>query len=210
MEDLSEKVIKANCPHCDPFSQAFRYPLETTEDFYIVCDSHPIVEGHILIIPKIHISCIAEYPQNLSEKFIQLNSKIIKFLLKEYKKVSSFEHGNFGQTVFHSHVHYLPFQGLANDIVPEGKQYLIKFNDLSELIPLYKKEKGYLFFSINQEFWSVDKNIAAPRFFRDRFAKALGRPERGNWKKMHLDESLSKQAELDALKTQKSWKQFFN
>ena len=173
MEDFSEKAIKKNCPHCDLSSQAFRYPLEQTKDFYLVVDSHPIVEGHILIIPKPHVSCIGAYPQQLFEDFIKLNSKVSEFLLREYRTVSSFEHGIFGQTVFHSHIHYLPFKGKPTDIVSEGNQYLKKLNNLSDLRSLIRKEKGYLFFSINRNLWAVDKSLTAPRFFRDRFARAL-------------------------------------
>ena len=208
MEDLSENAIRINCPHCNLASQAFRYPLEQTDEFYLVVDSHPIVEGHILIIPKSHVSCIGEYPQQLFEDFIKLNSKVSEFLLREYRTVSSFEHGIFGQTVFHSHIHYLPFKGKPTDIVSEGNQYLKKLNNLSDLRSLIRKEKGYLFFSINRNLWAVDKSLTAPRFFRDRFARALGRPERGNWKKMHNDQNLSKQAKLDALRTQTKWKYF--
>ena len=120
MEDLSENAIRINCPHCNLASQAFRYPLEQTDEFYLVVDSHPIVEGHILIIPKSHVSCIGEYPQQLFEDFIKLNSKVSEFLLREYRTVSTFEHGIFGQTVFHSHIHYLPFKGESTDIVPSA------------------------------------------------------------------------------------------
>lgn len=209
MDDLSEQAIRKNCPHCDSSSQAFRYPLEKLDDFFIVVDSHPIVEGHILIIPKLHISCIGEYPQSLYEKFLNLNSRINQFLKKEYGRVSSFEHGIFGQTVFHSHIHYLPFNGSPDQIIPEGKEKLNKINDLSELKLLVKKDGGYLFFSIGEDLWSVDKSLAAPRFFRDRFAKALGRSERGNWKKMHVDALLSQAAEKDALQTKAKWEAFF-
>ena len=209
MEDLSEQSIKKDCPHCDSSSQAFRYPLEELDEFYIICDSHPIVEGHILIIPKIHITCIADFPEDLYKKFLQLNQKVSQFLIKEYNTVSCFEHGILGQTVFRSHVHYLPFKGKITAIIPEGEIHLIKLHNLSQLKTIFKKDKGYLFFSIGKNLWSVDPKISAPRFFRDRFAKALGRPERGNWKKMHTNEILTKEAEKDARETQTKWKNYF-
>ncbi|NMB83664.1 HIT domain-containing protein [Candidatus Roizmanbacteria bacterium] len=190
MDDLSEEAIKKNCPHCDLGSQAFNYFLEKTKFFNIVCDSHPLVEGHILIIPKRHVSCIADYSKEELNEFIVLNKKVSDFLIKKYKFVSSFEHGIFGQTVFHSHVHYLPFKGRPDEIVAEGKDNYFSIDNFEELKKLFKQDGGYLFFSIGSKKWSVNKNLAAPRFFRDRFAKALDRSERSNWKIFHNDNRL--------------------
>lgn len=208
MDDLSEKSIIVNCPHCHLDSNAFNYILEKTKNFYIVCDTNPLTEGHILIIPKEHLSCVGAYSSLLYNEFLILNKTVIRFLLNEYGKVSSFEHGKFGQTVFHSHVHYVPFNGLPSDIVPEGKEKLTRLNDFSELKKLYDKEGGYLFFSIGNHMWSVDKGIAAPRFFRDRNAAVFDKPERGNWKTMSVNKNIMEQAKKDDLMTQRKWKKF--
>ena len=208
MNDFSEEDIKKNCPHCNINSQAFNFILEKTKYFYIVCDGHCLIEGHILIIPKRHISCIAEYSKQEFNEFIKLNSKVSKFLLREYKSVSSFEHGVFGQTVFHSHIHYLPFDGKPFDIVNEGKSKLRKLGKLIELKNHFKKDGGYLFFSIGNNKWTVSIDIATPRFFRDRYAIALGRPERGNWKIMHLNKELMNKSNYENLQVMKKWKVF--
>ena len=208
MEDVSEEAILKNCPHCDPTSQAFQYLLQETSYFYIVCDSHAIVEGHILIIPKQHVSCVAEYPPVVYDQFLLLYKKASDFLKINYHAVSTFEHGKFGQTVFHSHVHFLPFDGSPLDIVPEGQEKLRVLPDLSNLKELFKKDGGYLFFSIGTDQWSVDVSLVAPRFFRDRFANALGRPERGNWKAMRLNKAIMKKVAEEATTTQHLWKQF--
>lgn len=209
MDNLSEKAIRKNCPHCNLESHAFRYILEKTTNFYIICDAYPIIEGHILIIPKKHISCIGEYPDNLYKEFLVLNDKLKNFVKKTYNKVSIFEHGIFGQTVFHSHIHYLPFEGNPTEIVPEGTSKFTQLGNLNGLKNLFKKEGGYLYFSIANNLWKVDVSISQPRFFRDRFAKVLGRPERGNWKKMHIDRTLSQAAQKDAFRTKEKWKYFF-
>ena len=209
MEDLSERAIRSNCPHCDPTSQAFKFPLKVTENFYVVCDAHSIVEGHILIIPKAHLSCIAIYPPNLFEEFTQLNDEVFYFLRGKYGSVSSFEHGIFGQTVYHSHIHYMPFNGKPTDIVPEGKHQITKIRDLNKLKNFFNRDGGYLYFSIDDNLWVVDVHLAAPRFFRDRFAVALGRPERANWKKMSVDRKLTKIGMEDNIRTQKQWTEYF-
>lgn len=208
MNDLSEKEIKKNCPHCHLESQAFSYILEKTKYFYIVCDSHPLIEGHILIIPKRHVSCIAEYLNDEFTEFTYLNNKVSTFIYKEYKFVSSFEHGIFGQTVFHSHVHYLPFNGKPTDIIPEGMKKLTELATIKTLKTLFRKNDGYLFFSISNKKWSVSVDISAPRFFRDRFAMALGKPERGNWKTMHVNNTLMDEAVKENQSVIKKWKSF--
>lgn len=205
MEDFSEEAIRKNCPHCDKNSAAFEFHLEETDNFSIVCDANPIIEGHILIIPNQHISCIAAYSEELFTEFLKLDIRVSRFILGEYGSISSFEHGVFGQTVFHSHVHYLPFSGKTTEIIPE-KGRVTKVQNLEDLKRFFKKDGGYLYFSIGNERWVVNPSIAAPRFFRDRFAKTLGRPERGDWKAMRTDQKLMKEAEKETLKTQARWK----
>ncbi len=209
IEDFSEEAIKAHCPHCDQTSTAYTYLLERTDSFSIVSDANPIIEGHILIIPKDHVSCIGGYSKKLFKEFMELDTKVSQFIKGKYGSVSSFEHGIFGQTVFHSHVHYIPFSGKPTEIIPEGKEKITKIQNFKELKSFLQKDDGYLFFSIGETKWVVEPQIAAPRFFRDRFAKVLGRSERGNWKAMRASEELMKEAKKDGLNTQAKWKSHF-
>lgn len=208
-EDLSEESIRANCPHCDPTSQAFKYPLEETDDFWVVCDAHSIEPGHILIIPKLHLSCIGEYDDATLAKFISLHTKAIEFVRATFgQPVGVFEHGKLGQTVFHSHVHYLPFSGTPTDVVPEGADKLSPLASLSDLKGIFERDGGYLFFGIGDTMWTVDTSLAAPRFFRDRFARALGVPEYGNWKTMHVDPAIMQVVDQQNRSTQEKWRTF--
>lgn len=209
--DFSEENIRKNCPHCDPASHAFEYPLEPpVEDFYLLCDSNNIVEGHLLIIPKQHLSGIGEFSEALLEKFKPLHERTRQFVKDQYGSVAVFEHGKFGQTVFHSHIHYLPFTGKPTDIIPEGADKLRPLAKLEDLKDVYNRDGGYLFFSIGDEMWTVDPALAAPRFFRDRFAQALGVPERGNWKAMREDPAMMQTVVDMCHVTQKKWKSYFH
>lgn len=209
-DDESAKFVKnqiqENCPHCSPHSFALSALLFETSNFRVVCDVHPIVEGHILIIPKKHFSCSGEFPKDIFEEFLGLYKKVSKFLEAEYGMVSSFEHGKIGQTVFHAHVHLMPFKGEAASIVPEGKGKLVKIRDLAILRDIFKKNGQYLFFSIGSSRWLVANDLGTPRFFRDRFAKALGRPERGNWKLMEENKKIMDEANKDIENLRKRWK----
>lgn len=202
---LSEEYIRAHCPHCDAASDAFTHLLEETTHFRIVCDFHPIVEGHILIIPRQHLSCIGDYSGDVFEEFIDCYEHVTTFLREHYGSVSTFEHGKTGQTVFHSHVHFLPYAGDPTTIVPEGRDRLVALPSFADLQRLYAHYGRYLFFAIGDLAWVVDPSLSAPRFFRDRFASALGRPERGNWKTMHGDAQLMLMARQENARTQALW-----
>ena len=206
MEDLSEQAIREKCPHCDTASQAFRHKLDETQYFHIVADVHPLTEGHLLIIPKQHIACIGEYSNSLFEEFQEIYQRVAKFVEKEYGSVSSFEHGKAGQTVFHSHVHLLPFHGRATDIIPEGMESVEEIAGISDLKSIYEKNGQYLFFSIGNNAWSVDASLAQPGFFRHRFARALGQSERGDWKAMHTNQKLMDTADRENERVAQEWR----
>lgn len=205
-EDLSEESIRANCPHCDRDSQAFNDYLEETEHFHIVCDHHPLVEGHLLIIPKVHISCIGAFSEEMLADFMTIYERVSGFIQMNYGVVSAFEHGKLGQTVFHCHIHLLPFYGASDKIVPEGKAYMNSLSNIQQLREVFDRDEQYLFFSVEDQAWTVDTALAAPRFFRDRFAQALGNPERGNWKVMHEDVEMMAVSHLENLRCQELWR----
>ncbi len=207
MDAFSEDEIKKNCPHCDPNSFALRFPLKNTDNFWVVLDVHPLIKGHILIIPKQHLSCIGEYPENIYQEFLLLFNTFYFFVKQTYGSVSTFEHGKIGQTVFHSHIHILPFNGQPTQIVPEGERYLTPFDDFKMLKSAYIKDGKYLYFSIDNQKWLVDTTLGAPRFFRDRFAQVLGVPNRGNWKEMDKDKSLMDQVIREMRMVQNEWEQ---
>ena len=210
MSSISEESIVLNCPHCDTKSFALKFPLWETNNFLVTCDVHPLTKGHLLIMPKEHFSCIGEYPSKLLDEFLEIYKMCSGFIYSTYGSVSSFEHGIIGQTVFHSHVQMFPYAGSQNDIVTEGASLLTAIKSIHELKTVFKNEKMYLFFSIGKNMWIVNTSIGKPRFFRDRFAKALLHPERGNWKIMRTNASLMSQAYKEIAELTHKWKLFLS
>lgn len=205
MEDFSEEALRDKCLMCITSSHVFEYPLEETEYFHIICDPHPLTEGHILIIPYAHHAAIGEFSDEELAEFKQLHKRVSDFVQTHFGTVAVFEHGKFGQTVFHSHTHFLPFGGDLIDIIPEGEESCRPFKDLDVLHDIYAKDGGYLFLELNGKRRTIDPALAAPRFFRDRFANALGGPERGNWKTAHHDPHLMRQMSQENHTVQKLW-----
>lgn len=209
MHDSSKSDVSADCLHCDPSSPTFNYRLQDAGEFHVVCDAYPIAKGHLLVIPKSHLSCIGEYKAQLYEQYRALHARVAGFVRSTYGSVAVFEHGKFGQTVFHSHIHFLPFTGLPEAIVPEGADKLRPLADMADLRTIFDREGGYLFFSIGDTSWTVDPSLTVPRFFRDRFAAALGVPERGNWKAMSQDPALMQAVRSENESVRQNWQTYF-
>lgn len=180
-------MLENSCPHCDSKGWAFKYLLTQSRYFNILCDVHPLVEGHLLIIPQRHTRCAGEYTAEEWNDFKDVYQQTREWVYRKFGSVATFEHGKIGQTVFHSHIHILPFQGSPEQIVPEGNDKCRSLQGIEELAHIFQQEGHYLYFSIDQQQWVVDISLGAPRFFRDRFAKALGCPQRADWKATSKD-----------------------
>lgn len=209
--DFSEENIKINCPLCDIKNHKYEYHLDfkyNVSNFYVRCDLNPIAEGHILVIPKEHITCIGAYGNDLVNEYKTIDTTIRDYLKNTYGSYAVFEHGFFGQTVFHSHIHYFKFNGNLSDVIPEGTNSVNKLDSIDYLKTIYKKDGGYLYVEINNQMYTVDPKLSKPRFFRDRFAKALGNPELSNWKALRENPELVKYANKMCKDTQNKWQNY--
>ncbi len=114
---------EATCPFCHPNSLGII--LTTTENFYILVDHAPLIEGHLLIVPKVHYACYGAVPETLDGELLALKSRVADFLTAEYRPPVFFEHGVYRQTVYHAHLHAFPFGPVHLDLAalarPEGE-----------------------------------------------------------------------------------------
>jgi diadenosine tetraphosphate (Ap4A) HIT family hydrolase len=83
--------------------------LQETAHFLIVADYAPLVEGHLLIIPRHHYACYGEVPAELDAELFAIKREIQQFFKEFYVPAIFWEHGIFRQTVFHAHLHCFPF-----------------------------------------------------------------------------------------------------
>ena len=174
--------MSEDCDFCHPDQGTFKDSiLGETENFLIAADAHPLTEGHILIVPKEHLPCVGTFSEELVDEFSEVLETVSGFMTRAYGKFAWFEHGVLGQTVFHAHVHVLPFEGGIKEIVPEGDDMISFLEDAAELSWLYEAEQGYLAVFMREQLHVIDASLAEPRFFRKRFADALGVPEREDW-----------------------------
>lgn len=106
------ETLRADCVFCQRSTIA-PYILKETQNFRLVADHAPLVEGHILIIPKLHYACYGAVPAELDTELFALKSEVQRFFQHYYHPPVFWEHGVFHQTVFHAHLHCFPFDALT-------------------------------------------------------------------------------------------------
>jgi diadenosine tetraphosphate (Ap4A) HIT family hydrolase len=90
--------------------------FKETPNFLLIADHAPLVEGHLLIIPKRHYACYGDVPSSLDEELLTLKNELRQFYTRFYAPVVFWEHGVFRQTVFHAHLHCFPWGDLTYDM----------------------------------------------------------------------------------------------
>jgi diadenosine tetraphosphate (Ap4A) HIT family hydrolase len=90
--------------------------LKETTHFLLAADHAPLVEGHLLVIPRQHYACYGDVPAALDEELFALKDELRRFYARTYAPVVFWEHGVFRQTVFHAHLHCFPWGHLDYDV----------------------------------------------------------------------------------------------
>jgi diadenosine tetraphosphate (Ap4A) HIT family hydrolase len=101
------------------------YILKETPNFLLAADHAPLVEGHILIIPKRHYACYGEVPAALDAELCALKHDVQQFFTHSYAPVVFWEHGIFKQTVFHAHLHCFPWGISSYDLDEELHNFIV-------------------------------------------------------------------------------------
>jgi diadenosine tetraphosphate (Ap4A) HIT family hydrolase len=94
------------CVFCE--REALDIILAETEHFFLLADNAPLVEGHLLIVPREHYACFGAVPEALDDELLALKAGVARFCAEVYQPASFFEHGVFGQSVSHAHLHAVP------------------------------------------------------------------------------------------------------
>jgi histidine triad (HIT) family protein len=109
--------------------------LHETPQFYILADRAPLTPGHVLLIPRQHIRCLAELPPTLDEEFTQLKALMGGFVTSTYGRVTFWENGRRGQSAPHAHLHAMAWTPDA--ALVQGQ----RFSTPAELRALYARDE---------------------------------------------------------------------
>jgi len=82
------------------------------ENFIVIEDARPKVNGHLLVIPKKHFKTFLDIPSLMFNEFMDVTkSAVIKIMKSTKSEGFNLEMNNFevaGQIVPHAHLHILP------------------------------------------------------------------------------------------------------
>ncbi len=153
MQRRSSASANAQATHTDcvfcQLNNITTYILKETTNFRIVADHAPLVEGHLLIIPKQHYACYGAVPAELDDELLSLKQEVRLFFARYYASPVYWEHGVFRQTVFHAHLHCFPFGDLG--YVPDPKRHWQSVHSQADIRDWYNKNGHYFYMEDNQQ-----------------------------------------------------------
>jgi diadenosine tetraphosphate (Ap4A) HIT family hydrolase len=137
--------LRPDCVFCQ-HSTIAPYILKETQNFRLVTDHAPLVEGHILIIPKLHYACYGAVPCELDTELFALRNEVRHFFQRYYRPPVFWEHGVFHQTVFHAHLHCFPFGILTPKQLELCEKLATETVQTQETIRAWYATKGQYFY----------------------------------------------------------------
>ena len=166
------ELLRDDCVFCQRGAIA-RYILKETQNFRLVVDHAPLVEGHILIIPKLHYACYGAAPAELDTELFALRAEVQRFFEQYYHAAVFWEHGVFHQTVFHAHLHCFPFgqltekqhnlcEKLATETVQKQEQIRAWYASKGQYFYL-EPDKAFLFAPKTDDYFRVTQGIFWPK-----------------------------------------------
>ena len=174
-----------------------------TDNFHIKIGKGIICEGHCMIIPNKHCTCIAESCIDFMDEFLFLKEKLVQFLTNNFHKPFVVEHGAVKQSVLHGHIHFIPLKSKEYSEVSLINQMVLptilnsdlvytKINNFNELIDIFNEDKEYIYFEEDGKIYILRSKINKELFdntwdkltYRTFFANNLGLKGVGSWKTM--------------------------
>ncbi|HEY6542586.1 MAG TPA: HIT domain-containing protein [Ktedonobacteraceae bacterium] len=154
-----------DCAFCN--YQEITHILKETTHFLLAADHAPLVEGHILIIPKSHYTCYGDVPGALDEELLALKNEVRQFFTHYYAPPVFWEHGIFRQTVFHAHLHCFPWgetgydlrQGLHSEVITSQEDIRRWHRQHGQYFYMEDNAVALIFAPAMQHYLSIMKNV---------------------------------------------------
>lgn len=163
--------------------------------FFVKVGVGILAPGHIMLISKEHLSCFAALPGEQSKEFLSMKERIADKIKSNFSEPIIFEHGIYGQTVNHAHLHFIPNESEFYNIENIGNKIFKNFkstrlNDLFEIRDVFEKEGSYIYLEEKNEkfvFHTKDQpKIDSP--FRNEFTRLTGLYGLRFWQEMSEEE----------------------
>lgn len=193
-----------------------------TPHFLVIPDIGPLVEGHLLIVPRQHDTCFGSLVRERWLEIQQLKDHVTRLLTESYSPPLFFEHGaartrRAGNSIDHAHLHCLPGQ-VELPAIARAEDDWKSMASLADLSAYAEKNIPYLYYEDCQgrKFSCALENESRhlpSQYLRRVFGEALASPY-WDWKEMIADEPyrdfnkkriLETVQRLKALQTRTGW-----
>jgi ATP adenylyltransferase len=171
--------------------EAWNRPLLETSHFVVLPSLGALVEGWLLIVPKVHFISLGELPTSLETEFLTLKSEIVQLTESLYGAAALFEHGpssikrQVGCGVDHAHLHIVPtIYDLKSEVapfLPNAAQW--QRGDLNGCRDAYRSGNDYLYLEqpVGHGFILKSGQLGS-QLFRRAIARSMGIEEQFNWR----------------------------
>jgi histidine triad (HIT) family protein len=105
------KIIKGEIPS---------FKIDENDKFYAFLDIHPLVEGHVLVVPKIEIDNLFDVPNEYLSEILLFAKPIAKAIEKAFV-CNRCAVSVVGLEVPHAHVHLIPINKIDDINFSRGK-----------------------------------------------------------------------------------------
>jgi Diadenosine tetraphosphate (Ap4A) hydrolase and other HIT family hydrolases len=96
------------------------YKIAEDEQFFAFLDIHPLVEGHVLVIPKIEVDKFFDVPDEYLSRMLVFAKPIAKAMEKAFP-CDRVGLSVVGLEVPHAHLHLVPINGMDDLNFTRGK-----------------------------------------------------------------------------------------
>ncbi len=133
--------LENDCPFCKKSIKEITF--FESKNFRAIYNIAPILPGHVLIVPKKHITSFMELTDKGLFEFVKFSRHVILLLTRTFK-TEAFnwtlqEKEEAGQTIAHMHIHIIPRK--SKDIETPGDWYPKVKNNLQDIIDSEKRPK---------------------------------------------------------------------
>jgi len=180
--------------------QVYNEILFETKNFKVIPSLGSLVEGWLLVIPKIHYISYGEITDvTLLEELDMLLNYVCNIIKIEYGEYIIFEHGpieensKVGCGVDYAHIHIVPIKlnlDLINSLSQETLQWA-NVESLHSTSSYTNSGRAYLYFQDNSKNCYIGTKEDIPsQFFRRIIATIIGRPQIFDWKTNYFLENV--------------------
>ena len=165
--------------------------LWNSKDFYVKVGVGILAPGHVMLIPKKHVRCLAELSAPLIRQFLSVKESIFNGLKANFSMPILYEHGIYGQSINHAHLHLLPeksryynLEKIEDNLFRGLKRS--RLESFAELKEIFKNEGSYFYLEVHGKKWvfhTKDKP-EGKYIFRKEFARFTGMHGLANWQTM--------------------------